>query len=641
MPQLLEKLSTQVLTRFDHKGKRKTDSHLPFLLVCLAFVSIAAVVSLSGEFPINDDYIYTWSVRHLLETGQFKIPGTVASSIFPIYAGAAACSLAGGFSYSVLRVVSFAFGLLGGVGLYCALRQVGLKSRESALGAAVYLLNPLFVNVCFGFMTDVPALAMNNWLLYFGLRLADSGIQPTSPGKIAIIQLKKLDWFALIGAVVVVTLAVASRQTVFAFLPCMLLLACRPRLSAASRFVLLAMLVCWPLAFYKMLEPIVLGACDYLTSYTGYKQFFADVLLSLVRSPATGIAVLAAQATKVLSYLGLFCLPLTVPLLVGAVAIRRSSLKIWLPVLFVSALALAFPFFSLLGKQCLMPMSENLFSPPAVGTYCIISGGIPGWSVASRTGLTYFSGAAAVVLLSLVSLLVLLPLRRFARAWHYSRSARGKAACAAPPFNAPVRKISGLLKQMTGTNTATCFLALATVCAIGSLIVQTTVMNLDRYYLFGLGPAILALLAIWGRLAARKLFWLGAALTTLMFAYSLFTAMDCMSFQRQRWQALNWLVERGTPPLQIDGGPEFNYGYNMRLCEGYRMDKDLVGWPDSCRGAHPRNQWRWWPISAEKFIVCGSKLDGYKVERTFSYFSPLKWRNRDIFVLKADETIAH
>lgn len=614
MPQVLEKSQVRASTAPSKKLHEAKERHLSFLLVCVAFLAIGAGVSLTGEFPINDDYIYTWSVRHLLETGQFKIPGTVASSIFPIYSGAGICALAGGFSYGLLRVLSFVFGLAGALGLYLALRQTGLKNRDSAIVCAAYLLNPLFVNVNFGFMTDVPALALNNWFLYFGLRLAkDAG--------------RRFAWPSLLGAFAVVSLAVASRQTVFALLPAVLVLALRPGLSKTARVSVVVALLVWPVLFYKSLEPIVLGACDYLVSYNGYKEFFANVLLALVKTPVAGFTVLFEQTAKVLSYLGLFCLPLSIPATLCVLFSRRSTLKFWLPVLAVVGGLLAFPVGGLMAKHCLMPLSENLFCPPAVGTYCIISGGVPGWSEGSRTVLTYVAASAGAVLVGLLAL-ALLPLRRCLTS--ISRGTR-TGEHAARTFFQPLLSISA----------SDWFVIVAGVCSIGFLVVQTTVMNLDRYYLFALGPVLLMLGLVWRRIGVGRIRIVAAALCAAMYVYSSITALDCMSFQRERWNALEYLVSCGVPPLQIDGGPEFNYGYNMRLCEGYRMDKEVFGWPDSWRGAHPRNQWRWWPISGEKYIVSGSKMDDYTVVRTFPYFSPLKWRNRDIYVLKANEAVPH
>lgn len=585
---------------------------LPIGIVCAAFILIGAGVSLSGEFPVNDDYIYTWSVKHLLDTGHFKIPGTVASSIFPIYSGAAACLLTGGFSYTVLRSVSFVFGVVGAIGLYCTLREIRLNSKAAALFTAVYLLNPLFVNVCFGFMTDVPALALNNWLLFFGLKLAKHKRTEPSTDK------EPQSWWALGGAAIVLTLAVASRQTVLAFLPCLLLLTAKKRSGWMFRLSILALLAVWPVLFYKLLEPIVLGACDYLTSYTGYKQFVADNLQTLVKDPVAGLTMFGEQAVKVLCYLGLFCIPLTGPLIFSTLTRTRTVLKYWVLALLAGCITLVYPLWSLVGaKQLHMPFSENLFAPPAVGTYCILSGGVPGWSLASKNALTAYAVICAATALSLVLVPLLLPFREV----------RGKCQ----------RWLAAVISRV---KLAHCFVFAAWACAAGSLVIQTSVMNLDRYYLLALAPIILVFGLLWRKVRAQRMFGLGVILCVIMFGYSFATAYDCMSFQRERWNALNWLLQQGAKPLEIDGGPEFNYRYNMALCEGYRMDKEYFGWPDKYRGGQPRCQWRWWPISGEKYIVCGSRLDGYRVMKTFPYFSPLKGRKRDIFVLKANEVLS-
>lgn len=612
MPELLQKVTPVSRVSSARLAKKNKPRILPFLLVCVAFISLALIVSLKGEFALNDDYIYTWSVQHLLETGQFKIPGTVASSIFPIYVGAGACWLTGGFSYATLRAVSFIFGLFGAAGLYLALRELNLRRREAALGTAVFLLNPLFVNVCFGFMTDVPAVALNNWLLFFGIRLAKGKnsrfVEPAARAT------RPLEWQSVAGATATLTLAVASRQTVLAFLPALLLLAVKPRLSLPSRLLLVSVLVAWPVVLFKLLEPIVLRACDYLVSYTGYKAFVTDSLLSLVKTPVAGFTMYAEQATKVFCYLGLFCIPLTVTLFLAALFRQRAvAFKYLLPLLLLSCGALAYPLWSLMAvKSGHMPFSENLFCPPAVGTYCIISGGVPGWSDSNKNMLTYFSAGVAALLLALVSCVVSLPVgRRF-----FSKRA--------------VRSGSPAKSSMVNM-----FVLLSALCAVGSLVLQTTVMNLDRYYLFALAPCVLVLGLLWRRFAVRGLFWLSTGMVVFMFGYSLVGSLDCMSFQRERWKALDWLISQGAPPLQIDGGPEFNYKYNMRLCEGYRMDKEYFGWPEKYRGGYPRHLWRWWPISGEKYIVCGSKLDDYRVMRTFKYFSPLKGRMREIYALEA------
>jgi hypothetical protein len=121
---------------------------------------VIAFVGVGGDYPLNDDWAYAYSARHLLETGELRILDWVAPSLAThALWGALALKLLGD-SYVSLRCGTLAFALCALVSLY-ALARRGAMTPSSALFVALGLgLSPWFVNLAFTYMTDVPWLAM-------------------------------------------------------------------------------------------------------------------------------------------------------------------------------------------------------------------------------------------------------------------------------------------------------------------------------------------------------------------------------------------------------------------------------------------------------------------------------------------------
>ena len=138
----------------------------PFLLAVGA--SIAFVYTLwllvawpAGDFPLNDDWAYAWSVRHFLETGELRISEWAsAAAVLQVFWGALFAKLAGGFSFEALRISTLVFSVVSPIALCWMLRRQGVARAGAALAAITLLTNPIFVHLSYTFMTDV---------FYFGL----------------------------------------------------------------------------------------------------------------------------------------------------------------------------------------------------------------------------------------------------------------------------------------------------------------------------------------------------------------------------------------------------------------------------------------------------------------------------------------
>jgi len=139
--------------------KHRGDLYAIIALVA-TWALVVAFVGVGGDYPLNDDWVYAYSARHLAETGELRIMDWAAPSLVThALWGAAALKLLG-HSYVSLRCGTLAFALSALVLLY-ALARRGAFTPFSALFVALGLgLSPWFVNLAFTYMTDVPWLAM-------------------------------------------------------------------------------------------------------------------------------------------------------------------------------------------------------------------------------------------------------------------------------------------------------------------------------------------------------------------------------------------------------------------------------------------------------------------------------------------------
>src|SRR5262245_2719136 len=89
------------------------------------------------DTPFVDDWAYAWSVEHLLQTGEFRIlDWSVSLDAAHVLWGALFCAPFG-FSFTALRLSTWVLSLLGLVGFYVLLRELGASRRDTLLGVAL------------------------------------------------------------------------------------------------------------------------------------------------------------------------------------------------------------------------------------------------------------------------------------------------------------------------------------------------------------------------------------------------------------------------------------------------------------------------------------------------------------------------
>lgn len=144
-------------------------------LCVLAALSLI-LVSPYGEFPLNDDWVYTRMHEGLVQQGRLAVhPYSSAYAAVQVI-WALPFSLLFGESFTLLRITNLiaAFGVLCAT-VWCA-RILGLGRKRSLAAAFVVFVNPLFINMAYTYMTEIPfmLLAMLSAAFYLkALRIPD------------------------------------------------------------------------------------------------------------------------------------------------------------------------------------------------------------------------------------------------------------------------------------------------------------------------------------------------------------------------------------------------------------------------------------------------------------------------------------
>src|ERR1051326_3060071 len=114
--------------RMDALTARQTEHEWP-ALAAIAAVFAAAwwLVLPRANVPVIDDWVYAWSVEHLVETGRLRV--LEISAVYPIAQilwGALFARIAG-FSFVVLRASTMTLSALGCGAVYLTLRELGCR----------------------------------------------------------------------------------------------------------------------------------------------------------------------------------------------------------------------------------------------------------------------------------------------------------------------------------------------------------------------------------------------------------------------------------------------------------------------------------------------------------------------------------
>jgi len=150
---------------------RGADREWSALLFFLAmWIAAWQLVGPRANVPVIDDWVYAWSVEHLLKTGRLQVLDI--SAFYPIAQilwGALIAQLAG-FSFVALRFSTVLLSALGCWAVYLTLCEFGCRRSTSLLGALALAFDPVYFALSFSFMTEVPFVCASTLALYFYVR---------------------------------------------------------------------------------------------------------------------------------------------------------------------------------------------------------------------------------------------------------------------------------------------------------------------------------------------------------------------------------------------------------------------------------------------------------------------------------------
>jgi hypothetical protein len=533
------------------------------------------MVSPVGDFPLNDDFVYAFSVEAFVERGELSThPFSQALAlVHTVWGGLFALVLGPG--HSALRLATL---VLAGVALWatalCAEAR-GLGTSKALLCAGVVFCNPIFLNLSYTFMTDVTFLAPLCLSGLFYLRaLRDRRIGDLIWAGLMAVLATGIRQFGLalplaFAAVVAVEFAIGRR--------------------GVSRREILAFIL--PIAAALAL----LGLLGAETSNSANWSLWPPG----APEPSFALAALhtARHAGRALLYVGLFLLPLLVPLAVSLWQVRERVR----PRSVLALLALG-------GAVWVAGGSRPLPSLPNV-LYDLGAG-----PLTFRDFLTFGNPSAN-------------PVSVGSAWWAVTALAMATLLGLTAVLSAPIKRAFDSRAQPDVEGPRHGFAQDLFLLIWASIVVFAPYYLLsynlfDRYLLPAVAPlAILA--ATHTRWTPRTTAVAWATCASLLI-FSVAALQNYMAWHTARWQGIDYLREELELPVGvIDGGYEFN---GVHTSGEFRR-------ADESGGYYNQGRLGYWVLD-DRYAVTMIPRRGFEVIRRVPYFSWLGMREREILVIK-------
>lgn len=128
------------------------------LILALLFLGQFLFISPIGNFALNDDWVHAETIKHWVDAGEFRLMPFAGPTFYvPILYGALLTKIVG-FSFTALRISTLILSFFLLLTLFFTLKKLTNKPLLAFLGTLLVWTNPLFYNLSFSFMTDIPSL---------------------------------------------------------------------------------------------------------------------------------------------------------------------------------------------------------------------------------------------------------------------------------------------------------------------------------------------------------------------------------------------------------------------------------------------------------------------------------------------------
>ena len=303
-----------------------------YLFLFFLFIFLIFVVNPIGDFPLNDDWRYAYPVMSWLETGSISMSDDFAPTILLQVIWAYFFSLPfGDFSFTTLRFSVLILAFLGIGFFYRTTLELTSSKKVAFFGAIVLMLNPLYFNLSFSFMTDVPFLftcLATIFAMYFYFKKDE----------------KKYLIFIILGSIA----SFLIRQPGILFLPVLGLMMLWKKIDKSSILSFVGMLLL-SAAVYMSFDVFLKPLMNIEKAYVPVTQLFYDYFLE---NPLSFVLEIFKKLVKTIIYIGFFSLPI-LPFIFGKIkSIGGLNKKIIFPLLifnigllfFLHSIGKIFPF---------------------------------------------------------------------------------------------------------------------------------------------------------------------------------------------------------------------------------------------------------------------------------------------------------
>jgi hypothetical protein len=536
------------------RGSLRTDLLLIAALWCVSLM----VVNPLGNFPLNDDWSYGLTVKHLVETGEFRPTGWTSMPLLTNALWGSVFCLPAGFSFNALRLSTLTLSLGGVVGVFVLMRNLGASRWLAYLVALTVAFNPIYYSLANTFLTDVPFAALTMVAALFLVR-----------------SLKTEATLDLLVGTTVAVAATLSRQ-----------------LGMAVPLAFAVTLILKGGIRAKNLIRAVLPAALCLGALYGFQHWLKasgrlpalyyaknDDLLNVLLNPDWFFRVVSGNAYVVLLYLGLFLSPVLLWELASVWACHKKKA---IAIFAASFAAMAVGGRVLYGPSATMPLlGRNIVDQSGIGPFTlrdtyVLNNPMPVlpasfWRII--TGISVL-GAALLITVSVIS------------AIHLAERARSS-------------------KMNDRDGAATLLLLSAVIYLLPLLIAPSTNPLLDRY-LIPLVPlvavGIASVISQFPPIRTRGMPLAAVTLLSMLAFFAICGTRDYLAWNRVRWAAVGDLMKgRQVTAEEIDGGFEFN-GLNLydpKYQRGYKKS--------------------WWWVHEDRYVIAFRPLPGYRVVQEYDY----------------------
>jgi 4-amino-4-deoxy-L-arabinose transferase-like glycosyltransferase len=554
----------------------KMTAAIDMLVIAFLFCFSFIVTNPLGDFPLNDDWSFGLTVKHMIENGDFRPIGWTSMPLIIQVLWGSLFSIPAGFSFSALRISTLTLSLLGVFATYLLFRELRQPRRLAVITALTLAFTPIYYALSHTFMTDVPYTAIAIIAAVFFVRNLRSGS----------------DLALFLGTILAVA-ATLTRQ-----------LAISVPLAFAVAFILkngIKKLNILRAAIPPILCISALLLFQQWLAATGrlpalYSAQNNHLLRALTKSKT--ILAIANNAYIALLYLGLFLLPILIFVWKNIYRSNKNNIKTFLifsaSVIVIGSVARS----ALYGKShLLMPSSGNILTQSGIGPVTLPDTFILNLNNMAALPTSFWLIVTVLSLLGAILLITVIGLSTISLAqkkWY---------------------------AKLDGIEAARAFLLISAMIYMFPIFVGGF---FDRYLIpiipF-LAAGIVSVSLPGQRTSSGACRFAAVALLVAIAFFAICGTRDYLTWNRIRWEALHNLMEsKHIEAKDIDGGFEFNGWYLY----------------DPQYKSEPQKSW-WW-VQGDSYRIGFGSMPGYTVIEEYNYFHWMPPYAGKIVVLKRIST---